>query len=271
MDVVTVKANHINSFLQYQQQTLQYQLDSKLIAFYTILTVALSVILLSFKQSRILLTHTAPIITQYPYVFNNNLKKCFKCLKCKLNAVDRYQILNLRTSLRNKRNNLAYYSKYCLSSCTQNNIKYLKLKRLRNIAAASLAVTKFTCNNYLFKTINTTLLKMKRTTFRLKKKFSKTSCQNYALRKCDVNSYSVSDMYVANKNADMYDTNNNNSDDTDSGYDDSSTKTTKFLNTCQSYPIFNNHVHNNKSEVNNQETRSLRRSKSLPKINSRVS
>jgi hypothetical protein len=238
MDVVKANQFYSSSLRLFYNSLLsqqQYQLDSKLIAFYTILTVALSVILLSFKQSRQLLTSTT--VYPYPYVFPY-VKKCFKCIKCNLNVVTGgYNSINLTKN----------YA-YCLN-CTQYNIKYLKLKRLRNIAAASYAATKFTCKTYLFKPLNTTFCKMRKTTFKFKKTLvvvgnpSLVPGNNGGLR---LNSYSSAEIYnVAESSGDDSETN-------DSG-----------IAQCQSYPNFN---------VNKAgEMAGMRRSKSLPKINSRVS
>ena len=243
MDVVKANQFYSSSLRVFYNSILsqqQFQLDSKLIAFYTILTVALSVILLSFRQSRQLTINT--VTYPYPFVFNK-VKKCFKCLKCNLKVVTQYKQLSLTKN----------YA-YCLN-CTKNNIKYLKLKRLRNIAAASYAVTKFTCKNYLFKPLNTTLIKMRKSTtvtFKLKKSniSSASILGGNGLRKRELYSYSTADMYHGAYGP-----------ATESSGEDSENSGSVIM-TCQSYPTFNS--------VNNQETASLRRTKSLPKINSRV-
>ena len=275
MDVV--KANQFyssslrvfyNSILSQQQQ--QFQLDSKLIAFYTILTVALSVLLLSIKQSRQLLlistlqvSYGAPY-RYYPLVFNN-VKKCFRCLKCNLNVVDRCS-KRIR-SLKGKKRLFLFY---CLN-CTQNKIRNnFRLKRLRNIAATSLAVTKFTCKNYLFNPINTTFSKMKKSTtlFKLKRKPVCSSAGNglsnsayLSARKrggADLaGSYSTADIYRQAQQLSSA------ASDSSSGEDADGNSFPNTLTTVQSYPLFNN-------TVNCQEG-SMRRSKSMPKINSRVS
>ncbi len=247
MDVVKANQFYSSSLRLFYNSLLsqqQYQLDSKLIAFYTILTVAVSVILLSFKQSRQLITSTS--VYPYPYVFPY-VKKCFKCLKCNLKVVAGYNSINLTKN----------YA-YCLN-CTKNNIKYLKLKRLRNIAAASYAVTKFTCKNYLFKPINTTLIKMRKTTSKLRKSsFAMSSAvynggSSYGIRKRDFNSYSTAEIYSSQFNSNC----------AESSGDDSEATTDSGFVQCQSYPNFVN--------VNKEGINGLRRSKSLPKINSRVS
>jgi hypothetical protein len=248
MDVVNANQFYSSSLRIFYNSLLsqqQYQLDSKLIAFYTILTVAVSVILLSFKQSRHLITSTS--VYPYPYVFPY-VKKCFKCLKCNLNVVASYNSINLTKN----------YA-YCLN-CTQNNIKYLKLKRLRNIAVASYAVTKFTCKNYLFKPINTTLIKMRKTTSKLRKSSFAMSSAVYnggsdglGLRKRDVNSYSTTEIYAS-----QFKSNQAN----ESSSDDSEATTDSGIAQCQSYPNF--------TTVHKDEINGLRRSRSLPKINSRV-
>lgn len=147
----------------------QQQLDSKLIAFCTILTVALSV-LLSFKQSRCLLINAT---TTYPIT---NVKRCIKCLRS-LKVVNKsYKIITIsnnycynglsiirrayrRTYISNT--GVSTISASSSSSCTTNsseviiNNNNLKLKRLRN----NIVYIARKLNNNL---IVNTFLKMKR-------------------------------------------------------------------------------------------------------------
>ena len=153
------------------------QLDSKLIAFCTILTVALS-IMLSFKQSRFLLLNAT--ITTYSFY---NVKKCIKCLrsfKVKSNNKNNNESNNNNITTNNnsnltKSNNdvrLLTYEYLC------GYTKYLKLKRLRNIAHKLTTNTiKFNNNsyNYLYRTFNATLLKMKKTTVYFRKSSNNSS------------------------------------------------------------------------------------------------
>ena len=133
--------------------------DSKLTAFYTILTVALS-IMLSFKQSRYILINAT---TTYPI---RNVKKCIRRLKC-LKTGKTYENSD---SLKNGTgvgtggvcevvgNSETSYYRY---------IRLLKLKRLRTFASNIKYITTNTLNissnNYLYKTLNATFTKMKRT------------------------------------------------------------------------------------------------------------
>jgi hypothetical protein len=148
------------------------QLDSKLIAFCTILTVALS-IMLSFKQSRFLLLNAT--ITTYSFY---NVKKCIKCLRSFKVKSNNNNNSNNNEESNNKNNSnsdltksgndvrLLTYEYLC------GYTKYLKLKRLRNIAHKLTTNTiKFNNNsyNYLYRTFNATLLKMKKTTVYFRK------------------------------------------------------------------------------------------------------
>ena len=127
------------------------QLDSKLIAFCTILTVALS-IMLSFKQSRCLLINAT---TTYPFY---NVKRCIRCLKG-FKVSKSYKIINFYNIYNSNGIKESYYYGYT---------KLLKLKRLRNIASNIKYITtntlKLNSNNYLFKKFNATFSKMRRTT-----------------------------------------------------------------------------------------------------------
>lgn len=91
-------------------------LDAKIIAFYTILTFALS-IMLSFKQSRCMLINN---YTTYPLI---KVKKCFKCLKRTPNKNDLKEVTYA-----------SYFSVYSYSDYT----KYLKLKSLKRLTIATL-------------------------------------------------------------------------------------------------------------------------------------
>jgi hypothetical protein len=134
--------------------------DSKLTAFYTILTVALS-IMLSFKQSRYILINAT---TTYPI---RNVKKCIRRLKC-LKTGKTYEnsdsLINGAASVSTSGgcevvgNSETSYYRY---------IRLLKLKRLRKFASNIKYITTNTLNlssnNYLYKTLNATFTKMKRT------------------------------------------------------------------------------------------------------------
>ena len=124
--------------------------DSKLTAFYTILTVALS-IMLSFQKSRYILinaTTTNPI---------RNVKKCIRRLKC-LKTGQLYENGDdlLPKSGAPSASETAYY----------RYIRFLKLKRLRTFASNIKYITtntlKLSSNNYLYKTLNATFTKIKR-------------------------------------------------------------------------------------------------------------
>lgn len=145
MDGVAIKANQLlasssrlisNTF--FSNQLFKQQVDSQLVAFYTILTVALSVLLLSFhKQSRHLLISAT----------TSTSSKCIQCIqKIKLSNLKSQKILN-----------------------PLNKTKNVKLKRLRiSIARASV-----TCTNYLFKPIlSTTVTTMKKTTSQLRRAYN---------------------------------------------------------------------------------------------------
>lgn len=133
--------------------------DSKLTAFYTILTVALS-IMLSFQKSRYILINAT---TTYPI---RNVKKCIRRLKC-LKTGKRYENADdlLTKGGANgpkgmcevvSANETAYY----------RYIRFLKLKRLRTFASNIKYITtntlKLSSNNYLYKTLNATFTKIKR-------------------------------------------------------------------------------------------------------------
>ena len=151
-----------SSHLMSNTITLQH-FDSKLTAFYTILTVALS-IMLSFKQSRYILINAT---TTYPI---RNVKKCIRRLKC-LKTGKRYENadeliahggLGLTSTTNGAcdmtgQSETAYY----------RYIRFLKLKRLRSFASNIKYITtntlKLSSNNYLYKTLNATFSKMKRT------------------------------------------------------------------------------------------------------------
>lgn len=138
-------------------------LDAKLIAFYTILTVALS-IMLSFRQSRCMLINN---YTTYPLI---KVKKCLKCLKrtkkqeckviinnCANNAGNNNNNVN-ETNCNNKNNSfdsninnqiendsnlssseqIANYSSY-FNSTASYYTSYLKLKSLKRLTLATLS------------------------------------------------------------------------------------------------------------------------------------
>lgn len=140
MDGASIKANQLiasssrlisNSF--FSQQQLKQQVDSQLVAFYTILTVALSVLLLSFhKQSRhLLITATTKTST-----------KCIQCIqKIKLSKFKSQRIINF------------------------NKNRNVKLKRL---ASVSLTCTKYFIKPLFIKTVST----MKKTTSHFKKAYT---------------------------------------------------------------------------------------------------
>ncbi len=117
-------------------------LDAKLIAFYTILTVALS-IMLSFKQSRCMLINN---YTTYPLI---KVKKCLKCLKRtkKHEYGNNKKISDEKNELLNSKCNneigvtlatstyASFFSSYTYSDYT----KYLKLKSLKRLTIATLS------------------------------------------------------------------------------------------------------------------------------------
>jgi hypothetical protein len=111
----------------------QQQLDSKLIAFCTILTVAFS-ILISFKQSRYLIINATK---------HYDVKRCIKCLKGFRVSKSSYKIIS----------SLNYFNVY--------KSKYLKLKRLNIAHFASSSTT-----NILSKFSALTLFKMRKNAFR---------------------------------------------------------------------------------------------------------
>ncbi len=170
--------------------TSTQQLDSRLIAFYTILTVALS-LMLSFKQSRCLLINATAQCSLF------KVKKCLKCFKgfkvlenknnkrnnnkiSKKNPSRFSRNLNIN---KNKENNQDCISNNSNNISNNNNTniisgtgvsncfsytKYLKLKRLKTIASIA---TKFTASTlklnsyyYLFKKLNFSFTKMRKTT-----------------------------------------------------------------------------------------------------------
>lgn len=124
--------------------TSSQQIDSKMIAFYTILTVALS-LMLSFKQSRCLLINATTQCSLF------KVKKCLKCFKG-FKVLDNKKAQSQQQRFRRTHLN----NEDCInnnSNITNSNItgvsycfgytKYLKLKRLRTIASIA---TKFTAN-----------------------------------------------------------------------------------------------------------------------------
>lgn len=144
MDGVAIKANQFFASSSrlltntlFSNQLFKQQVDSQLVAFYTILTVALSVLLLSFhKQSRHLLISATTTTSS----------KCIQCIqKIKLSNFKSQKILNPLSKTKN-----------------------VKLKRLRiSIARASV-----TCTNYLVKPIlSTTVTTMKKTTSQLRRAY----------------------------------------------------------------------------------------------------
>lgn len=106
-------------------------LDAKLIAFYTILTVALS-IMLSFRQSRCMLINN---YTTYPLI---KVKKCLKCLKRIKKHENKINNNNNATKeLVTNETSLTQYSSY-FSSYSGYYTNYLKLKSLKRLTIATL-------------------------------------------------------------------------------------------------------------------------------------
>lgn len=85
------------------------QLDAKLIAFCTILTVAFSIIF-SFKQSRYFILHSHPISNVKKYLRIH--KTCLRCIKCGLKSLK-----GLKNNLKGKVKCAAKYSKKTSISC----------------------------------------------------------------------------------------------------------------------------------------------------------
>lgn len=162
------------------------QLDSKLIAFYTILTVALS-LMLSFKQSRCLLINATTQCSLF------KVKKCLKCFKG-------FKVLdysNRKKQSRHKRS-ITNLNSENNQDCINNNInntnnnntgitnsfsytKYLKLKRLRTIASIA---TKFTANTLKFNS-NYCYCLLKKLSFVRMKKISSSSTTVVATAQSD--------------------------------------------------------------------------------------
>lgn len=134
-------------------------LDAKLIAFYTILAVALS-IMLSFQQSRCMLINN---YTTYPLI---KVKKCFKCLRRtkkikqsesnKLISNTTHNINNQKpcnnnsNTVKNNNNDLVASDEACVSLTTEQVISsssyftsyytnYLKFKSLKRLTIATLS------------------------------------------------------------------------------------------------------------------------------------
>lgn len=160
MDGVTIKANQLitsssrlfsNTF--FSQQQLKQQIDSQLVAFYTILTVALSVLLLSFhKQSRHLFISATTTTSS----------KCYQCI----------QKIKLRSKIKSQKI-LNFYS------LSFNKSKNVKLKRLRS-SIVTAATVSLTCTNYLFKPIlSKTVSTMKKTTSHLRRAYNSNTNLNY--------------------------------------------------------------------------------------------
>ena len=148
MDVVSYRATQFYTssvrLLASTFTTSQYQQQQQLIAFCTLLTVALSVLLLSFKQSRLLIIST----TSYTLYYSSlNVTHCLKCLKC---------LRSSKLSLRK------YY--YANPSAS---FKYLKLKRLGSSLAVALT-QRSTYTNYLLKPLNRTFTTMRKQTNKLR-------------------------------------------------------------------------------------------------------
>ena len=146
--------NHLRLFANMltTQQQLLISVDSKLIAFCTILTVALS-IMLSFKQSRCLLISAT---TTYPL---HNVKKCIKCLR-KFRVYRSSNSTSRRSDSNSNSNSTAEASTttdttsspsassssslYTFNSYLQGYAKYLKLKRLKTIESLIASQIKYT-------------------------------------------------------------------------------------------------------------------------------
>lgn len=139
-----VNAYYASSFRFISTASIAPSLDAKLIAFYTILTVALS-IMLSFKQSRCMLINN---YTTYPLI---KVKKCFRCLR--------------RTKQQQQQSNNAENSP-ATNECSGTpqsylsySTSYLKLKSLKRLTLATL-----TAGSNIFTTMNSGFSSMKRKT-----------------------------------------------------------------------------------------------------------
>ena len=126
------------------------QLDAKLIAFYTILTVAVS-IMLSFEKSRCLLINAT---TTYPLF---RVRKCFKRLKRTKQNVKKTTNQDSTIELIDSNNACSSYFSY------SNYTKYLKLKRLTYFAliATKIASKTLKLNTKILKNINTSFSKIR--------------------------------------------------------------------------------------------------------------
>ena len=243
------------------------QLDSKLIAFCTILTVALS-IMLSFKQSRYLLINAT---TTYPLF---NVRRCIRCCLRGFKVSRTYKIINFYNIYNSNGIKQSYYYGYT---------KLLKLKRLRNIASNIKYITtntlKLNSNNYLFKTFNATFSKMKRTTSgssasQSRRQFFKFRFRNLRKESAILNTY-CSDCELVPSNA----YNSSSPQSALSSHFNESSNMSRFYAT-KSSPIFtnvlNNNNNNNYNNVNSfsdlttfEKSSNLYRN-SLPKPDSKV-
>lgn len=153
-----VNPYYASSFRFISTASIAPNLDAKLIAFYTILTVALS-IMLSFKQSRCMLINN---YTTYPLI---KVKKCFRCLR--------------RTKQqKNTENSSAVTSSTKAQSYLSYSTSYLKLKSLKRLTLATL-----TAGSSIFTTVNSELCKMKRkTTFLSSRANLNSSCRHRKIK-----------------------------------------------------------------------------------------
>ncbi len=133
-------------------------LDAKLIAFYTILTVALS-IMLSFKQSRCMLINN---YTTYPLI---KVKKCLKCLKrtkkheySNNNSItdENNELINSNCTSEQLTHSTRAYTSFFASYAYSDYTKYLKLKSLKRLTIATL-----TTGTQVLSNMNTKLHRIK--------------------------------------------------------------------------------------------------------------
>jgi len=138
-----VNTYYASSFRYISTASIVPNLDAKFIAFYTILTVALS-IMLSFKQSRCMLINN---YTTYPLI---KVKKCFRCLRR-----TKKQISNGNENSSVANGSFVSSSQSYLSYSTS----YLKFKSLKRLTLATL-----TAGSSIFTTMNSGFSSMRRKT-----------------------------------------------------------------------------------------------------------
>jgi len=240
-----------------------------MIAFYTILTVALS-LMLSFKQSRCLLINATTQCSLF------KVKKCLKCFKGfkVLDYSNKKKQSRHRRSITNLNNNNEN-NQDCINNINNNNnkntgisnsfsyTKYLKLKRLRTIASIA---TKFTANTLKFNSNYYYCLFKKFSFSRMKKINNSSSSISAATQSDDKKNLQTRRVFFRFRSS----TNNNSNIENENYCPNCETEKTSsnvkevVLKTSNSMPVFATHLDKKPSNT-------LHRSNSSSKIyNSKV-